>query len=103
TGQSPGFRTADADYRIDERGSVKRDGGSAADMTYYVTRENFERLTKGTSKPNTTVSLPATQSLKADRNQIGYFQNNPTHPNAGEFDRGGMVPFATKPEPGLVP
>lgn len=97
-GRPESFKTASGDYKVLDGGRTQSGGRAPTDATYYVSPENFQRLTRGTGKADSTYSIPATLSLKAEKGQIGYFKNR-----EGEFDRSSLIPFSQNPEPGMVP
>jgi hypothetical protein len=98
TGRPDSFRTATADYKVLDAGSTQSGNRAPTDATYYVSPENFQRLTRGTGQPDATHSIPATLSLMAEKGQIGYFRNR-----EGEFDRSSLIPYSPNPEVGMVP
>ena len=97
-GQPTRFTTAQGEYKVTPRGNTQLGDKAPAEATYYVTPENFARLTRGGSQQGQTYSMPATLSLKAEKGQVGRFDNR-----KGEFDRSSLIPYAERPEPGLVP
>jgi hypothetical protein len=98
-GGPEGFRTASGEYKILPGGGSQATGKLPSDETFFVTPENFQRLTRGTGRYDATYSVPAQLSLKAEKNnQLGYFRNQ-----AGEFDRSSLIPYERNPEVGLVP
>jgi len=97
-GRPESFKTASGDYKVLDGGRTQFGDKAPTDATYYVSPENFQRLTRGTGKADSTYSIPATLSLKAEKGQIGYFKNR-----EGEFDRSSLIPFSQNPEPGMVP
>lgn len=97
-GRPESFKTATGDYKVLDAGRSQFGDKAPTDATYYVSQDNFQRLTRGTGKADSTYSIPATLSLKAEKGQIGYFKNR-----EGEFDRSSLIPFSHNPEPGMVP
>ena len=97
-GSPESFKTATADYKVLGAGRTQTGDRAPTDATYYVSPENFQRLTRGTGKPDSTHSIPATLSLKDENGRIGYFRNR-----EGEFDRSSLIPYSRNPEVGMIP
>lgn len=97
-GSPESFKTATADYKVLGAGRTQTGDRAPTDATYYVSPENFQRLTRGTGKPDSTHSIPATLSLKDENGRIGYFRNR-----EGDFDRSSLIPYSRNPEVGMIP
>lgn len=92
------FRTEQGGYELLPGGSSRLGSGLYSDQTYYVRPEMLRRMTRGDVNPGQEASIPATLSLRSDRDRVGFFNNQ-----SKTFDRSTLVPFSTRPDPGLIP